>query len=547
MMRKKKGPEDLESCVSVLASMQQIYNSSMYPLEQKFFFSKFYSPLLSEGDFDARPMILLLGQYSTGKTTFIRHILERDYNGQLIGPEPTTDRFTAVEYGKVDQLIYGNAAAADGKSPYFPLSDFGNDFLSRFVVSQVPVPILQGVTLIDTPGILSGSKQTSRGYEFESVVKWFAERADLILLFFDAYKLDISDEFQRCIGVLRNHESKIRILLNKADAMANRQLLRVFGALMWSLGKVVNSPEVMRVYVGSFWDQPLKNNDNRQLFEEEANDLFSDIALLPRSSSLRKLNDFVKRMRTIKCHALLLTHLRKQIPLFGKESKKKLLIDKLKDHYETVANENGISIGDFPPLATMQAKLTALDWNTIPKLDSKAISNLDQALSVNMPKYMNILVKDAAKEPLLKQSGSIVDTSSSPFFKLKGSSRAQWEMNEALKSPIDADKYKNDFEALPLDGQNRVYGTAGKADLIKSRLPASVLHRIWNLADVTHDGYLDFYEYCLARHLIDVKLAGGELPTSLPPHLLQFVEDKMQTFQVDEMEERNSLGSTNYE
>jgi len=52
-----------------------------------------FSPALDDPDFDARPMVMLVGQYSTGKTTFIRYLLEQDFPGIRIGPEPTTDRW----------------------------------------------------------------------------------------------------------------------------------------------------------------------------------------------------------------------------------------------------------------------------------------------------------------------------------------------------------------------------------------------------------------------------------------------------------------------
>ena len=71
--------------------------------------------------------------------------------------------------------------------------------------------------------------------------------------------------------------------------------MRVYGALMWSLGKVFHTPEVARVYIGSFWEEPLKYEINQRLFYNEENDLIQDLQNLTKSSALRKVNDLIKR------------------------------------------------------------------------------------------------------------------------------------------------------------------------------------------------------------------------------------------------------------
>ena len=137
---------------NVTEGLWKCYVERMRPLESTYKFNDFHYPPMEEADFAAKPMVLLIGQYSVGKTSFIRYLLERDFPGMRIGPEPTTDRFVAVMHGEEDQVIPGNALAADPTKQFKTLQRFGNAFLQRFESSVAASPVLQGISLVDTPG-----------------------------------------------------------------------------------------------------------------------------------------------------------------------------------------------------------------------------------------------------------------------------------------------------------------------------------------------------------------------------------------------------------
>lgn len=156
----KKAPEVVRT---VTEGLKSLYRKKLLPLEQYYGFHDFHSPSLEDADFDNKPMVLVVGQYSTGKTTFIkydftvrhivchfyiysnsivvsqsdvvcvidRYLLEQDIPGSRVGPEPTTDCFTAIMHGEVEGVIPGNALIVDPNKPFRKLNPFGNTFLNR--------------------------------------------------------------------------------------------------------------------------------------------------------------------------------------------------------------------------------------------------------------------------------------------------------------------------------------------------------------------------------------------------------------------------------
>ena len=41
-------------------------------MQQEYNYHDFHTPMLEDPDFEAKPLVMVMGQYSTGKTTFIR-------------------------------------------------------------------------------------------------------------------------------------------------------------------------------------------------------------------------------------------------------------------------------------------------------------------------------------------------------------------------------------------------------------------------------------------------------------------------------------------
>ncbi len=514
MFRVMSGTDSDIATRRVVEELKRIYKTKILPLEQAYKYDLFHSPPMSDAEFDSKPQVMLVGQYSVGKTSFIKYLIGRDFPGMRIGPEPTTDRWVAVMDGADSRTIPGNALAVSHELPYRGLERFGVSFLNRFEGAQVPSPVLKNITLIDTPGVLSGEKQrVNRGYDFTAICSWFAQRADLILLLFDAHKLDISDEFRNVIESLRGNDDKIRCILNKADQVDRQRLLRVYGALMWSIGKVIKTPEVLRVYVGSFWDEPLQFEDNAALFEMEQEDLMKDLRDLPRNSAVRKINELVKRVRIGKVHAYIIAHLREQMPmLMGHTKKQQQLIADMPQVFRSVMKKFSLAPGDFPDIDSFRSVLAELDFTKFNQLKQKIIDDVDHVLGKDIPRLMDALPRawEGFEHAPVAEDG----TPDSPL------------MDDELSvkpPPAPIEESWQEFESL-YDEQFQVSSEAGfvtgmkaKEILMQSGLEKTILRKLWNLCDIDKDGKLDKSEFSLAMRLAEMAHKGIMMPAAIEP------------------------------
>lgn len=207
--------------------------------------------------------------------------------------------------------------------------------------------------------------------------------------------------------------------------------------------------------------------------------------------------------------------------MFGKDSKKKDLIKGLPEIYISLQREHQISPGDFPNIDRMKEVLEHQDFTKFHAMKPKLIETVDHMLQVDIARLMQMIPHEQEnKEQGPNVKGGAFDTMNESMFGYgrgegvdEGRSEHEWVVGQ--------EKYKSDesFEKLnPVNG--KITGAAAKSEMVKTKLPNSVLGRVWKLSDVDQDGMLDADEWALANHLIKIKLDGHELPLTLPDHLI---------------------------
>src|SRR6266852_3760733 len=96
----------------IALTVQRLYREAVDPLSAKFALEK--RP--DEGEISGAPTVLFLGNHSSGKSTFINHLLGAPV--QKTGLAPTDDGFTVLSFGGSEEERDGQAVVSTPTLPY---------------------------------------------------------------------------------------------------------------------------------------------------------------------------------------------------------------------------------------------------------------------------------------------------------------------------------------------------------------------------------------------------------------------------------------------
>ena len=165
--------------------------------------------------------------------------------------------------------------------------------------------------------------------------------------------------------------------------------------------------------------------------------------------------------------------------------------------------------------------LPSQDFSKFNVLKPKLLETVDKMLSDDIARLMTLIPLEEGNNSDVVEvhGGAFKGCTESPFGigKLEGTDQGRGE--ECWIVEKSRYKYDDIFESLaPVNG--KISGASAKSELVKSKLPNSILGKIWKMSDIDRDGMLDADEFALAMYLIELKLEGHELPLELPDHLV---------------------------
>jgi GTPase SAR1 family protein len=295
----------MDNLVGLERDIAGVYQRTLQPIGERLGFDLPDRGMQTAG----LPTVLFLGNHSSGKSSFINHLIGAEL--QKTGLAPTDDGFTILTHGEKLDEFDGQTVVSHPDLAFKSLQRLGPAFQARLRLKTHPAELLRSISLVDSPGMIDAAGTArSRGYDFAAGVRGFAEMADLILFFFDPDKPGTTGETVSIFTeTLTGLEHKLLIVMNKVDLFANiRDFARTYGTLCWNLSKAIKTKDMPHIFNTYLPVQSVDGAGSRPLiplkdFEASREEVIAEIKRAPTRRADNLVTDLLVDARCLAIHA----------------------------------------------------------------------------------------------------------------------------------------------------------------------------------------------------------------------------------------------------
>ena len=228
------------------------------------------------------PLVMVMGNFSSGKSTFVNSLFPQSDAAQDVSAAPTDAGFTLLMRtsggSNHAQTIAGSAVLDDPELGFTELQEYGDALANRLTLKRLPISDVatvfpEGTMLLDTPGLTdfeSCEHDAFPAQTLHNVLLWFAEHADMVLYLMDPLKPGGAEQKEVLTRLTRSGlDHKIKFVFNKCDALESvGDAVSTFGTLCWTLSKYLPRKDPPMFYT-TFTETAGEGHKGMETFRDE--------------------------------------------------------------------------------------------------------------------------------------------------------------------------------------------------------------------------------------------------------------------------------------
>ncbi|OQV26138.1 Sarcalumenin [Hypsibius exemplaris] len=281
-----------------LGRLNQIVNNQIHPLEKMYKYEHLAMSTFGEPEIFAKPLVLVMEPYKRGKSSLLPLLLGDTEIEE--GDEIENTDFVIYSHASKPRTLEGIQVLRN--ETFESLQRFGKSLASHLKAIELPHPLLERVTLVETPDVLENSK-LDREFPVAKVHQWFVARADAIILIVEPDRVDVGETLEAVFKELKDQEDLLLVLIEAGYKTSIDDSVKALRKMAWSFAPHFDVNEAPHMYITSF-EKPL-DGECSELYGRQERQFLVDLHKILDHRFKNRLTTVYERAVDVRNHAFL--------------------------------------------------------------------------------------------------------------------------------------------------------------------------------------------------------------------------------------------------